>query len=274
MVKPGPLKRGPAARGRKPRRRESAGAEDGGAYWIFGAHAVREALGNPRRQIKELRASRNAGHALAEAGIPSERLALLEEVEPKSLARLLPEGAVHQGFAAFVEPLPPLGLADLAPAPAGGPLLVLDQVTDPRNVGAILRSAAAFGAGGLLVQDRHSPPESGVLAKAASGALEHVPLVRVPNLAQGLRALEDMGYWRVGLAGEADADLEAALAAAPGPALALVLGAEGTGLRRLTRETCDALARLPTQGPVASLNVSAAAAVALYAATGHRPQVR
>jgi 23S rRNA (guanosine2251-2'-O)-methyltransferase len=164
-----------------------------------------------------------------------------------------------------VEPLEDVWLDDLlTQAPERAVLLVLDQVTDPHNVGAILRSAAAFGAVGLVTQDRHSPPESGVVAKAASGSLERVPWARVVNLARALDDIGNAGYWRIGLAGDAEMELKQAL----GPArVALVLGAEGAGLRPNTREHCDALARLPIGEAVESLNVSNAAAVALYAAS-------
>jgi 23S rRNA (guanosine2251-2'-O)-methyltransferase len=164
-----------------------------------------------------------------------------------------------------VEPLEDLWLGDLlTAAPTRATLLVLDQVTDPHNVGAILRSAAAFGAIGIVTQDRHSPPESGALAKAASGALERVPWVRVVNLARAMGVIADAGFWRIGLAGGASTDLQDALGP---PQVALVLGAEGPGMRNNTREHCDALARLPMSDAVESLNVSNAAAVALYAAT-------
>ncbi len=181
------------------------------------------------------------------------------------LGRLVPHDAPHQGVVIEVEPLEESWLEDvLQSAEERAVVLVLDQVTDPHNVGAILRSAAAFGAAGLVTQDRHSPPESGVVAKAASGALERVPWVRVVNLARALEEIGEADFWRIGLAGDVDMALREAL----GPArVALVLGAEGAGLRPNTREHCDALARLPISDSVESLNVSNAAAVALYAAS-------
>ena len=183
------------------------------------------------------------------------------------LGRLVPHDAPHQGVVIEVEPLEDAWLDGLlSGAGERAVLLVLDQVTDPHNVGAILRSAAAFGAVGIVTQDRHSPPESGALAKAASGALERVPWARVVNLARALEEIGDAGFWRIGLTGEADTDLKDAL----GPQrVALVLGAEGPGLRQNTREHCDALARLPISDAIESLNVSNAAAVALYAASSH-----
>jgi 23S rRNA (guanosine2251-2'-O)-methyltransferase len=185
--------------------------------------------------------------------------------EGPDLGRMVPHDAPHQGVVIEVEPLEDIWLGDvLADAPERAILLVLDQVTDPHNVGAILRSAAAFGAIGIVTQDRHSPPESGALAKAASGALERVPWVRVVNLARALEEIAEAGFWRIGLAGEAETGLKEAL----GPQrVALVLGAEGPGMRSNTREHCDALARLPITDNVESLNVSNAAAVALYAAS-------
>ena len=180
------------------------------------------------------------------------------------LGRLVPRDAPHQGIVAEVERLEDMLLADLLDqAEDGRPLLVLDQVTDPHNVGAILRSAAAFNALGVVTQDRHAPPESGALAKAASGALETMPWVRVVNLARALDDMAAAGFWRIGLTGEATQTLAEAL----GPArVALVLGAEGEGMRQNTEAHCDALARLPISG-IESLNVSNAAAIALYAAS-------
>jgi len=179
------------------------------------------------------------------------------------LARLVPTDAPHQGLVLECEPLEQPFLDEILddPDPAR-PIVLLDQVTDPHNVGAIIRSAAAFGARALVTQDRHSPPESGALARAASGALETLPWVRVVNLARALEDMATAGYWRVGLAGEADLSLADALSPAP---IALVLGAEGEGMRHNTRDHCDVLARLPITRAVESLNVSNAGAIALYA---------
>jgi 23S rRNA (guanosine2251-2'-O)-methyltransferase len=183
------------------------------------------------------------------------------------LGRLVPHDAPHQGVVIEVEPLEEVWLDELlTSATERAILLVLDQVTDPHNVGAILRSAAAFGAVGVVTQDRHSPPESGVVAKAASGALERVGWARVVNLARALEEIGEAGFWRIGLAADADTDLKDALGP---PRVALVLGAEGPGLRPNTREHCDALAKLPISDAIESLNVSNAAAVALYAASTH-----
>ena len=185
--------------------------------------------------------------------------------EAPDLGRLVPNDAPHQGVVIEVEPLDDVWLDGLLTEVSDKALLlVLDQVTDPHNVGAILRSAAAFGAVGIVTQDRHSPPESGVVAKAASGALERVPWARVVNLARALEEIGEAGFWRIGLTGDAETELQSALGP---PRVALVLGAEGPGLRHNTREHCDALARLPISSAVESLNVSNAAAVALYAAS-------
>jgi 23S rRNA (guanosine2251-2'-O)-methyltransferase len=226
---------------------------------LWGRHAVAAALDNPERRVLRAWATRDAAAFMQ---FPKDVAVTLAEVS--DLGRLVPHDAPHQGVVIEVEPLEDAWLDELLTgAPETAVLLVLDQVTDPHNVGAILRSAAAFGALGIVTQDRHSPPESGVVAKAASGALERVPWVRVVNLARTLEEIGDAGFWRIGLTGDADMELKDAL----GPAkVALVLGAEGAGLRPNTREHCDALARLPISDAVESLNVSNAAAVALYAA--------
>lgn len=226
---------------------------------LWGRHAVAAALANPERRIVRIWSTRDAA---AEFDISAE--VPVTYADAADLGRLVPRDAPHQGIVAEVERLPDILLADLLDqAEDGRPLLVLDQVTDPHNVGAILRSAAAFDALGIVTQDRHAPPESGALAKAASGALETVPWVRVVNLARALDDMAAAGFWRIGLAGEADASLAEAL----GPArVALVLGAEGEGMRPNTEAHCDALARLPIGERVESLNVSNAAAIALYAA--------
>ena len=227
---------------------------------FWGRHAVAAALDNPRRRVVHAWATQDAAGLMQfPQDVP------LTRAEVTDLGRLVPGDAPHQGVVIEVEPLEDVWLDDiLTQAPERAVLLVLDQVTDPHNVGAILRSAAAFGAIGIVTQDRHSPPESGALAKAASGALETLPWVRSVNLARALGDIADAGFWRIGLAGDADVDLKEAL----GPKrVALVLGAEGAGMRPNTREHCDAIARLPITSTVESLNVSNAAAVALYAAT-------
>lgn len=248
--------------GTPPRRRETRvrGRDPHGPYWIYGAHAVRAALGNPARRLRRLLATREAAVALPDGATP-------ERAEAAAIAALLPPGAVHQGLAALVDPLSPPPLAE-ALAAAPGPVLVLDQVTDPRNVGAILRSAAAFGAAAVIVQDRHAPLEGGAMARAAAGALERVPLLRAVNLARTLEALKQAGLWIVGLDAEAPTTL--AEAGLGDRRLALVLGAEDEGMRRLTREACDLTIRLPQSGAVESLNVSVAASVALYAVQHER----
>ena len=226
---------------------------------IFGIHAVEAALGNPNRVIRHVALSDNAERRLS-ASLAARQL-VHERVLPRDLDRRLGADTVHQGALLEAEPLPETTLSALSEALHHGPLLVLDQVTDPHNVGAILRSAAAFGAAGLILTRRHSPPLDGALAKAASGALEHVPVALVQNLARALAELKELGVTVVGLDGEATQRLEDD--AWPQRA-ALVLGAEGKGLRQLTRQSCDRLCRITTAGPLASLNVSNAAAVALH----------
>ena len=243
---------------RRKKSHQSHGSSNRPRFW--GKHAVAAALDNPDRKVLRAWATREAaGFMQFPKDIP------VTLAEAPDLGRLVPSDAPHQGVVVEVEPLEEAWLDDvLADAPERAVLLVLDQVTDPHNVGAILRTAAAFGAVAIVTQDRHSPPESGALAKAASGALERVPWVRVVNLARALEQIGEAGFWRIGLAGEAETDLKDALGP---PRVALVLGAEGPGMRQNTREHCDALARLPITDAIESLNVSNATAVALYAAS-------
>jgi 23S rRNA (guanosine2251-2'-O)-methyltransferase len=231
-------------------------------------HAVEAALGNPRRSVRCLYLTDNAERRL-QAALAARQIAH-ERVLPKDLDRRLGPDTVHQGALAEAEPLPELSLAELAEGAVGRPLIVLDQVTDPHNVGAILRSAAVFGAGGLVMTRRHSPPLDGTLAKSASGALEHVPVGLVQNLARAIADLKEAGFTVIGLDGEAPDRLEEV---SWPERSALVLGAEGKGLRQLTRETCDRLARIATDGPLASLNVSNAAAIALHWAAAARMEL-
>lgn len=231
------------------------------SLFIFGLHPVQAALANPERIIKRMLATPNALNRLETAGATP--ITGHEAVQPRDLDRLLGPEAVHQGIAIEVTPLSPTPLEQLADKRL---VVCLDQVSDPHNVGAILRSAAAFGAGAVVTTARHAPAETGVLAKSASGALDLIPMVAVPNLARALDQLADDGFTRVGLDEAADATIEEAVA---GDRIALVLGAEGSGIRRLTREKCDRLARLPTTGALTSLNVSNAAALALYVARRH-----
>lgn len=232
--------------------------------WLYGIHAVVAALENDERLIRRILITRETREALGDR-LP--RLsAQPETVDRMKLDSLLPPGAVHQGIAMLTDPLDDPGvesLKDMLDEDAQREVvLLLDHVTDPRNVGAILRSAAAFGARAVIVTDRHAPEATGALAKAASGGLEVVPLIRVTNLARALDLLAEYGFWRVGLEMETDKSLAEAVHDIR--RVALVLGAEDEGLRRLTREKCDFLAKLPMTGAVESLNVSAAAAVALY----------
>jgi 23S rRNA (guanosine2251-2'-O)-methyltransferase len=232
-----------------------------GPLRLFGLHAVEAALRNPARHVHRLLLTENAERRLIEAVGPIS--AKIERVTPRDLDRLLGPDTVHQGVVLETEPLPEPEWEDLARAANGRPLIVLDQVTDPHNVGAILRSCAVFGASGLVMTHRHSPPLNGVLAKSASGALELIPVALVANLARALDELKSQGFTIAGLDGEAEAAIEDLDWSRP---TALVMGSEGKGLRELTRKTCDTLARISADGPVASLNVSNAAAISLYAA--------
>lgn len=233
--------------------------------WLYGTHAVLAAAANARRRCRRLLAVEAAGERLrqaaAAAGAPRPEVEL---VDRRAIAALLPANAVHQGLAALVEPLEEPALETLIAALGDEPrarVVVLDQATDPRNVGAVIRSSGAFAVAAVITQDRHAPAATGALAKAATGALETVPLISVVNIARAMRALKDAGFWCVGL----DAGAPTTLAAAGLPRkVALILGSEGHGLRRLTLETCDLLVRIPIQPASGSLNLSAAAAIALY----------
>ena len=238
-----------------PKRRKQNAPEEGGPLWLWGIHAVEAALANPARQQLRLVASENAARRLA--------LSNAEILEPGAIGDLLPRGAVHQGVGLQTELLEPAELEDII---AARPKCVgvLDQLEDPHNLGAIFRSAAAFGVDALVLQTRHSPPPTGVVAKSAAGAVERVKEVRVVNIARALDALADAGYAVIGLAGETDTELEAAFSV-PGP-YALVLGAEGSGLRPGVAKACGQVARIPMSGEMESLNVSNAAAIAFYLA--------
>lgn len=242
-----------------------AGGDDG-LVRLFGSHAVEAALRNPRRPVVRLLATENAERRLAE--VIAARGVVIDRATPRDLDHLLGADAVHQGLLLEAEPLPEPSLDELVErARTMGPIVMLDHVTDPHNAGAVLRSAAAFGAAGLIVTRRHSPPLNGVLAKAASGALDQVPVLPVQNLARTMLELKEIGFRIFGLEGTGDAALEdEAFAGLTG----LVLGAEGKGLRSLTQETCDRLISITTAGTLASLNVSNAAAIALHWAAHQR----
>ncbi len=244
----------------KTHRRRGAAKTDGNPkFW--GRHAVYAALDNPERRLIKLWGTREEiGKIVIPDGLT------VQYAEVTDLARYVPRDAPHQGLVLEVAPLEDVWLADILPQDDDDkrPILVLDQVTDPHNVGAIFRTAAAFDAVAVVTQDRHAPPESGALAKSASGGIELVPWVRVVNLARALEEIAEAGYWRIGLTGHTDVTLDQALT--PGRN-ALVLGAEGDGMRHNIEEHCDALAKLPINEQMESLNVSNAAAIALYAAT-------
>jgi 23S rRNA (guanosine2251-2'-O)-methyltransferase len=237
--------------------RSSNGPE--GLAILYGWHTVKAALENPARRIRRLFATENAVRRLAEDGVVSS--VQPELVRPDAIAGRLGPDAVHQGLLAEADPLPSPDIEDL---PETGLLLVLDQITDPHNVGAILRTAAGFAVAAVVTTARHSPEATGVLAKSASGALEHVPIVIVQNLARAMAALKQRGFQLVGLDSSGALDLSEVPLLAP---VALVLGAEGKGLRQLTRATCDQVVRLDLPGKIKSLNVSNAAALALYVAS-------
>jgi len=241
--------------GRRPAWRERESGPDGPVI-LYGWHTVTMALQNPKRRIRKLLLTENAARRLAEDSIDSR--VTPEMVRPSEIDHLLGPDAVHQGLFAEADPLPSPDIETLA---AEGLVLVLDQITDPHNVGAIMRSAAAFAVKAIVTTARHSPEATGVLAKSASGALELVPLVTVQNLARALTTLNERGFMTVGLDSEGSENLSSIALREP---LALVLGAEGKGLRQLTRETCSVVARLDMPGEIKSLNVSNAAVLALY----------
>ncbi len=254
-------RKGKAMRGRAGRMQggRGSGRASTGAVRLWGRHAIEAALKNPERQHRKLWATRE-GIASLDGELPENFP--VEYAQPADLGRLVARDAPHQGLVLECDALEDIFLDDVLDGDPARPLVVLDQVTDPHNVGAILRSAAAFNAAALITQDRHAPPESGVVAKSASGALETVPWVRVVNLARALEEIAEAGYWRIGLEGEATGTLAEALPTGP---VALVLGAEGEGLRQNIAAHCDATARLPIASAIESLNVSNAAAIALYA---------
>ena len=228
--------------------------------WLYGLHPVRAALANPHRKVTRAVLSASAAEEIGNALLGRVRH---EISESDAVGRLLPQGAVHQGAALLCEPLPHREIEDVL-GDAGGRrriVVVLDQISDPHNAGAILRSAVAFDVSAVIVQDRNAPPESGVLAKAASGALDIVPYVTVVNIARALEELGKLGFWRIALAGDGEAVLADAANAGD---IALVLGSEGSGIRRLVRERCDTAAFIPIDQKIESLNVSNAAAVVLY----------
>ncbi|MDE2597612.1 MAG: RNA methyltransferase [Sphingomonadales bacterium] len=261
MSKNGDAKPSRALRGRAGRMQggRGSGRASKGAVRLWGRHAVEAALLNPERRHRKLWATREGVESL-DGELPANFP--VEYAQAADLARLVARDAPHQGLVLDCDQLEDLFLEDVLLGDPARPLVVLDQVTDPHNVGAIMRSAAAFNACAILTQDRHAPPESGTLAKSASGALEIVPWVRVVNLARALEEVAEAGYWRIGLAGEAISTLADVLPTGP---VALVLGAEGEGMRRNITEHCDALAHLPISAAMESLNVSNAAAIALYA---------
>jgi len=243
------------SRKRPPKRTKSVGT-----YWIFGVHAVSAAMMNPDRRIDRLLVTEQAVPSLPEA--PKADVVRRETVERKTIDSALPPDVVHQGVAACVHPLPALSVGDLEIAD-DALVVVLDQAQDPRNIGAVLRSAAAFSVAAVVVPDRGSPESGGALAKAAAGTLEKVPILRETNLVRALTSLKDMGFWCIGLDGAGQTAISEIDMSGK---TALVLGGEGRGLRRLTRENCDVLARIPMASGVESLNLSNAAAIALYEA--------
>ncbi len=245
--------------------RDARGKEEA-TIWLFGIHAVRDALQNPARKRHRLIATKNAADRLA-AEISAAGI-IPEVADPRRFPAPIDPQSVHQGVAIEVSPLNWGSVSEVcAPGDAAPRVLLLDRVTDPHNVGAILRTAEVLGARAVIAPHRHSAPETGALAKTASGALERQPYLRVPNLANAMGALRNMGYMLIGLDGEADHSLTETCNLTAGIPLGLVLGAEGPGMRELTRKNCDRLVKIEAATDFASLNVSNAAAISLYAAT-------
>jgi 23S rRNA (guanosine2251-2'-O)-methyltransferase len=235
-------------------------AKGGGGLWLYGIHSVKAALSNPDRKVKRAVLTTRAVEEIGPKLLGRVRHEL---ADGDAVSKLLPPGAVHQGVALQCDPLPKRALEDILdlPAEARRIVLIMDQISDPQNAGAILRTAAAFGVTAVIVQDRHAPPESGALAKAASGALDSIPYVQVVNISRALEQLGEREFWRIALAGDGDSVLKDAM---PAGDVALVLGSEGAGIRRLVRENCDVSAYVPIASAMESLNVSNAAAIALY----------
>jgi 23S rRNA (guanosine2251-2'-O)-methyltransferase len=245
-----------------PRKKTHSSANE---HWIFGRHAALAALVNPRRSINRIMLNRNMHHEITQEHRVAEKFSdIIQLVENKALENLLPVGSVHQGIAIQAAPLPEITIEEFCRSLSAkkSVVLVLDQITDPHNVGAILRSAAAFGVDAIITTMHNSPQESGTLAKSASGTLELVPLIRVTNLVSAMELLKEHHYWILGLDGHASITLNAVTAY---DRTVLILGSEEKGMRRLTREYCDVLVKLPISDAVESLNVSNAAAISLYA---------
>jgi len=235
-------------------------AKSGGGLWLYGLHAVKAALANPDRKVKRAVLTTRAAEEIGPKLLGKVRH---EIADGDTVSKLLPAGAVHQGVALQCDPLPKRDLEDVLDMPSEKRrvIVIMDQISDPQNAGAILRTAAAFGVTAVIVQDRHAPPESGALAKAASGALDSIPYIQVVNISRALEQLGEREFWRIALAGDGDGPLKDVM---PAGDVALVMGSEGAGIRRLVRENCDVSAYVPIDSAMESLNVSNAAAIALY----------
>jgi 23S rRNA (guanosine2251-2'-O)-methyltransferase len=235
-------------------------AKSGDGLWLYGLHTVKAALANPDRKVKRAVLTTRAVEEIGPKLLGRVRHEL---ADGDAVSKLLPAGAVHQGVALQCDPLPKRDLEEVLDIPSEKRrvIVILDQISDPQNAGAILRTAAAFGVTAVIVQDRHAPPESGALAKAASGALDSIPYIQVVNISRALEQLGEREFWRVALAADGDGPLKDAM---PAGDVALVMGSEGSGIRRLVRENCDVSAYVPIDSAMESLNVSNAAAIALY----------